>query len=70
MTKRDIKTIRQDDPAFRINDGLVMYPRAMLHVTPQCPQAYRTMIEQALSNGYIKLVAHVYGKEYTMDAMR
>lgn len=70
MTKRDIKTIRQGDPAFNINDGMVMYPRAMIHVLPECPRAYRDAVEQAFASGYIKLVAHVYGKEYTMDAMR
>ena len=70
MNRKDIKTIRQGDPSWMLTDGMISYPRAMIHVLPECPNAYRTMIEQAMSNGYIKLVAHVYGKEYTMDAMR
>lgn len=67
---KDVKSIKQGDAKFYINDGIITYPRAMIHVLPNCPQAYRSSIEQALSNGYIKLVAHVYGKELTMDALR
>jgi hypothetical protein len=64
---RDIRTIRQGDPAFMINDGMVAYPRAMFHITPECPRQWRDYIELAISEGYLK---HVYGKELTMDAMR
>ena len=68
--QRDVRAIRQDDPKFTLNDGMVLYPRAMLHVTPECPRAYRDALQMALSGGYIKLVAHVYGKELTMDTLR
>ncbi len=68
--KRDIRTIRQDDPNFRINDGIVVYPRAMIHITPECPQRWREYIELAIAEGYLKSVAHVYGKELTMDELR
>jgi hypothetical protein len=64
-SKRDIKEIRQGDPNFTLNDGMVTYPRAMLHITPECPQVLRSEIMWAVNNGYLKCVAYVQGKELT-----
>ena len=64
---RDIKTIRQGDPNFMIYDGLVGYPRAMIHITPECPYRWREYIELAIAEGYLKTVAHVQGKELTWE---
>lgn len=55
----NIRTIRQDDPDFKIVDGLTVYPRAMVHILPQCPWQVRDQINFALAKGYLKLVAHV-----------
>ncbi len=70
MNKQDIRTIRQGDPKFYINDGIVLYPRAAIYVEANCPRNVRETLEWAISNGYVKTMAHVYGKELTMDAMR
>ena len=67
---KDIRAIRQEDSDFMINDGMVAYPRAMIHVLPGCPSQVKTYLHWAMENGYIKTVAHVYGKELTMDALR
>lgn len=67
--ERDIRTIRQDDPDFSINDGIALYPRAMIHVTPDCPSHIREYLQWAMENGYIKTVAHVYGKELTWEKL-
>ena len=64
-SKRDIKEIRQGDPNFTLNDGMVTYPRAMLHITPECPQVLASEIMWAVNNGYLKCVAYVQGKELT-----
>lgn len=69
QSKHEIKTIRQGEANFMLSDGLVMYPRAMIHVTPDCPQNVRETINWAASNGYLKTVAHVQGKELTWEAM-
>ncbi len=70
MKTREVKTIRSGDPNFMIYDGLVAYPRAMIHVLPECPSNIRHYIEWAIAEGYLKPVAHVYGKEITMDLLR
>lgn len=67
---KDIRTIRQGDNGFMISDGMVQYPRAMIHVLPECPSNVRETLNWAVSMGYIKSVAHVYGKELTMDSLR
>lgn len=63
--KRDIKEVRQGEPNFMLYDGIVAYPRAMIHILPDCPPDVRTTINWAISNGYLKTVAHVQGKELT-----
>ncbi len=68
--KKDVRTIRQGDPNFMIDDGIVSYPRAILHILPNCPRDVRETVNWALAQGYIKPVAHVYGKEITMDSLR
>jgi hypothetical protein len=66
-TQRQIKTIRQGDPNFMLSDGLALYPRAMLHILPECPANIRDYIIWAQEAGYIKCVAHVQGKELTWE---
>ncbi len=67
---KDVKAIRAGDRQFMIDDGMVTYPRAMLHVTPECPVQIRNQINWAMAEGYVKCVAHVYGKELTLDELR
>ena len=68
--QKDIRSIRQGDPDFMIDDGMVRYPRAMIHVVPECPRNVQETLNWAISQGYVKSVAHVYGKELTMDRLR
>lgn len=64
-SQREIKTLRQGDPGFMLTDGMIQYPRAMLHISPECPVEIRAQIIWAANNGYLKCVAHVQGKELT-----
>ncbi len=70
MKSREVTAIRQGDDRFMLNDGLVMYPRAMIHILPECPANIRHSIQWAITEGYLKTVAHVYGKELTLDRLR
>ena len=65
-----IKTIRQDDPKFMLQDTFVLCPRAGFEISHTCPTAYKDVILQAIKYGYLMPVANVYGKELTMDALR
>lgn len=68
-SKRDIRTVRPGEPGFMLYDGFVSYPRAMLHILPGCPSHIRQQIEWAVSNGHVKCVAHVQGKELTWQQL-
>lgn len=68
--KSKIKSLRQSEPDFYIDDGFVRYPRAMLHVSPECPAHIRHHIIWAMSEGYLKCVAHMVDYEYTMDKLK
>jgi hypothetical protein len=65
-----IRTIRQGDSNFMLTDGVVTCPRAGFEISNNCPAEYKSIFITAINAGWIKPVAHVYGKELTMDALR
>ena len=66
----NIRTIRHGDAKFMLQDGLMICPRAGFEISEKCPREYKLIITECINNGWIKPVAHVYGKELTMDALR
>ena len=66
----NIRTIRQGDAKFTLIDGFVTCPRAGFEISQSCPAEYTSIFITAVNAGWIKPVAHMYGKELTMDAMR
>lgn len=67
--KSIVRTIRSNDPDFKIQDGFALVPRAMLHVSPECPQGYRQIIETCVCNGWLKPVAHIRDYELMWDKL-
>lgn len=70
VAQTNIKTIKQGDDRWLLKDGIVVCPRAGFEVSDCCPKEYKQIILQAIEYGYIKPVAHVYGKELTLDSLR
>jgi hypothetical protein len=70
MKESKIRTIRPGDSKFMLNDGLVTCPRAGFEISQSCPAEYKSIFITAINAGWLKPVAHVYGKELTMDALR
>lgn len=66
----NIKTIRPGDSKWLLDDGFIMSPRAGLEISIHCPTNYYAILQTAIDNNWITPVAHVYGKELTMDALR
>lgn len=58
-----IRTIRSNDPNFRIVDGYIEAPRAGFEIHEQCPQQYKLIIADCIQNGWLKPVAHVTERE-------
>ena len=69
-TKSKISTIKKGDPKFMLTDGMVVCPRAGFEINQRCPKEYKLIIAECINNGWLKPVAHIYGKELTMDALR
>ena len=67
--KSIVREIREGDPDFKIIDGMTIVPRAMLHVLPNCPAEVKRTIGWAVSNGWLKSVAHVKDYELMMDRL-
>jgi hypothetical protein len=66
----NIRTIRQGDAKFMLQDGLMICPRAGFEISEKCPTNYAKVLAECIEYGWLKPVAHVYGKELTMDALR
>jgi hypothetical protein len=70
ISRSKINTIKQGDPKFMLTDGMVVCPRAGFEINQRCPKEYKLIIAECINNGWLKPVAHIYGKELTMDALR
>jgi hypothetical protein len=70
VKESNIRTIRQGDPKFMLTDGFTQCPRAGFEISQSCPAEYKSIFITAINAGWLKPVAHVYGKELTMDALR
>ena len=68
--KSSIKTIRQEDADFMIDDGMIYSPRAGFEISIHCPTGYREVIEQCVKNGWLKPVAHMHDHEYMWDKLK
>lgn len=66
LHKSQIRTIRQGDPKFVINDGLVITPRAGFNISQGCPKEYRMIILECMNNGWLTPVAHIAEREYIL----
>ena len=66
---KTIKTIRKDDPDFMINNGILMAPRAGFEISNDCPRQYKSMIMEAIKNGWLKPVAYMKESEYVWEQL-
>jgi hypothetical protein len=59
------KVVRQGDPGFTVSDGILAGNRACMEIARDCPDIARNLIQQAYSQGWIKLSATFTEEEYT-----
>ena len=67
--RSSIKTIRQGDDDFMLNDGMIMSPRAGFEISAKCPDGYKRVIQEAIDNGWLKPVAHMHDRELMWDKL-
>lgn len=51
-------------------DGIVLVPRAMIEILPQCPWQTRDQVNYALAKGWVQIVANMTNSEYTMELLQ
>ena len=61
--KSQICTIRQENPNFMIKDGFVVVPRAGFEISNKCPKQYKSIIMEAVKNGWLQPVANITERE-------
>lgn len=64
-----IRTIRSNDPKFRIVDGHVESPRAGFEIDEKCPQQYKLIITDCIQNGWLRPVAHITERELIFSGL-
>lgn len=67
--KSAVLTIRQGDKNFIMTDGFMVSPRAGFEITSGCPYAYRQIIQECISNGWLKPVAFVKEKDFMWEKL-
>ena len=68
-TDKTIKTIRKDDPDFIIDNGIIMAPRAGFEISNDCTRQYKSMIMEAIKNGWLKPIAYIKESEYVWEKL-
>jgi hypothetical protein len=58
-----IRTLKQGDSNFQIQDKFVVAPRAGFEISNSCPKEYKLIIAECISNGWLKPVANVTERE-------
>ena len=58
-----LRTVRQDDPNFMLDDGMVISPRAGFEINNKCPKEYRQIITTCIDLGWLKPVATIKDNE-------
>lgn len=67
--KSEIRTIRQDDPRFRISDKFTTAPRAGFEISQGCPKEYRMIMQECIQRGWLKPVAYMTERELLFSGL-
>jgi hypothetical protein len=64
ISKRStIRSLKPGDKNFRISDGLVTSPRAGFEISQRCPENYKDLLVECISQGWIKPIAYITERE-------
>lgn len=58
-----VRTIRQEDPNFIIQDGLTITPRAGFEISNTCPRQYKLIIAECINKGWLQPIANLTERE-------
>ena len=64
-----VRKLTAKDEDFCIVSGYAYYPRAVIAISDNCPDNYRSMIVTAMSRGWIKPEAWIKDSEYMWEKL-
>jgi hypothetical protein len=67
--RSQIRTIKRDDPRFRIVDKFVIAGRAGFEISKQCPREYRLILSECIDRGWIQPVAYMTERELFISGL-
>lgn len=67
--KSQIRTIRQNDPRFQIQDQFVIATRAGFEISDRCPVEYKLVLQECINNGWLKPVAYMTERELLLSGL-
>ena len=70
VNKTNFVTLKPGDPDFLLKDKFITASRAGFEISQRCPENYRDLIQECISQGWIKPVATVYDHELTFARMK
>ena len=68
-TDKTIKTIRQSDPDFMLNNGMQIVPRSAIEFSELCPTSLILQVQNAIGKGWIRPLAYIKESEYTWEKL-
>ena len=69
IRRSQVRTLKSDDPRFRITDGLAVSPRAGFEISQGCPSEYRLVLADCIDRGWIKPVAYMTERELLFSGL-
>ena len=68
-TDKTIKTIRQSDPDFMLNNGIQIVPRSAIEFSELCPTSLVLQVQDAIDKGWIRPVAYMKESEFVWEKL-
>lgn len=62
--------VDEQDPAFRMTDGIVVVSRAAIEIDKDCSVDLSQVLIEAMNRGLIRAVAYVHKNDYLADQLR
>ena len=68
--KKKFVRVTDKDREWAQTDGLAVYTRAALEISPDCPSSHAWIIQHAINTGWLKQIAYVEAVSYTHLTLR
>jgi len=66
---RQIRTLKQSDPCFRIIDKFTTCGIAGFEISKQCPREYKLILSECIDRGWIQPVAYMTERELLISGL-